>query len=628
MPRIWIGSLFSAVISLVVTSAAMAQGPGVTEKLLPETTKGFVAITDYDLLVEQWNKTQIGQLLADPVMKPFAEDLRQQFRDRWAQAQAKVGLTLEDLRDVPSGEVGVALVQPSEDEAAMVVLADVTGNVDRAAAMLEKAAANLVRQGAKGSRQEVGDTSVMVFELADDPNPRHVVYFLSGNMLGAADNLGVIQQIILRMVGQPGPVLADVPAFAAVQQRCKLHAGDKVAQLRWFVEPVGYAQAARIAAPPEQRERRRGRTDMLEVLEDQGFDAVQGLGGFVDFAVDGFEILHRTAIYAPPPYQKAMRMVSLPNREQFAPPDWLPFDVATYTSFYWDVLQAFDKFGSLFDALFGEGETGVWEEVLQGLKEDPNGPQIDLREELVKHLDNRIVVITDYELPITTSSERLLFAIAARDPEAVAVGLKKTMENDPTVRRREFQGHVIWETVEQEAMPTPDAPRIDIPALNELQNEEFQQQQQDNRLLPHAAVSVAYGYLVVASHYDFLTKVMEQADSRRTLGRSVDYQVVVETMKRLGAGENCLRSFSRTDEEYRPTYELLRMGKMPESETLFGRLLNAILGPRKKGAVREQKIDARELPDYQVVRRYLGPAGLFAASEPEGWFIVGFTLPK
>ena len=53
------------------------------------------------------------------------------------------------------------------------------------------------------------------------------------------------------------------------------------------------------------------------------------------------------------------------------------------------------------------------------------------------------------------------------------------------------------------------------------------------------------------------------------------------------------------DEAVRPVYELLRQGKMPESETLLGRLLNRLMTPpddEDEGILREQKIDARQLP--------------------------------
>ncbi len=48
----------------------------------------------------------------------------------------------------------------------------------------------------------------------------------------------------------------------------------------------------------------------------------------------------------------------------------------------------------------------------------------------------------------------------------------------------------------------------------------------------------------------------------------------------------------------------------------------------KRAKPRAQKIDGSQLPEYQVVRRYLGPAGLQVTSEPDGWFFKGFTLNK
>ncbi len=67
---------------------------------------------------------------------------------------------------------------------------------------------------------------------------------------------------------------------------------------------------------------------------------------------------------------------------------------------------------------------------------------------------------------------------------------------------------------------------------------------------------------------------------------------------------------------------------MPESESLLGKLLNAILGEGKEGVPRAPRIDGSKLPDYEQVRRYFGPAGLWVTSEPNGWFISGFTLSK
>ena len=107
----------------------------------------------------------------------------------------------------------------------------------------------------------------------------------------------------------------------------------------------------------------------------------------------------------------------------------------------------------------------LWEDVLASWKED-EGPQVDLRNELIRHLDHRVTVISDYVVPITTKSERLLFAVKIRPGQvkAVAAGVKKMLETDPTIKGRKFEGLDIWETVEQQQIPMPNAPVIDFTA--------------------------------------------------------------------------------------------------------------------------------------------------------------------
>ena len=125
---------------------------------------------------------------------------------------------------------------------------------------------------------------------------------------------------------------------------------------------------------------------------------------------------------------------------------------------YFDILNGFDNFGPLFDELFGQGEAGVWQEVLDGLKDDPKGPQIDLREELIKHLGQRVSMLTDYQLPITTTSERLLFAIEVKNAKAVAAAIEKLFKNDPTSSGAKRPGTSFgrWWRRRRPTLPEPD----------------------------------------------------------------------------------------------------------------------------------------------------------------------------
>jgi hypothetical protein len=61
---------------------------------------------------------------------------------------------------------------------------------------------------------------------------------------------------------------------------------------------------------------------------------------------------------------------------------------------------------------------------------------------------------------------------------------------------------------------------------------------------------------------------------------------------------------------------------------LLGSVLNRLFGPDEKGVLREQQIRGDKMPDYEKVRVYLGPAGLFVQSEDNGWYVAGCLLKK
>jgi hypothetical protein len=150
----------------------------------------------------------------------------------------------------------------------------------------------------------------------------------------------------------------------------------------------------------------------------------------------------------------------------------------------------------------------------------------------------------------------------------------------------------------------------------------------ERRRIPNAAVCVVGGHLFAATHIDFLKKVLAAKEPREQLGRSGEFRLVTQQLVEIGPGEHSFRMFSRTEDEYRPTYELIRTGQMPESKTVLGKILNSFLGSGKEGELRPQKIDGRNLPDFEAVRRYFGPAGTTVRTENDGWLIEGILLSK
>jgi len=628
---------WTAALTVLLAGSVSAAAPS-SESLLPATTKGFLAIPDWEQLEASFNKTQFGRLAQDPIMKPFADDLKRQMQNRFGRLQQRIGLTLEDLEGVPGGEVSLGLIQPGgkEDEAAVALLVDVTGKLDRAQELLEKVDGNMRDQGATKSVRNVSGADVITYtlpKLRGEQTARNAVMILHENVLCASDNPGEAEAILRRLKGGAEGSLETVAAFHSVMERAGRSVTELAPEVRWFIEPFGFVEARRAADPAWTKKRGK---DMLKILERQGFDAIQGIGGYVNFYVDGrYEVLHRTAVFAPPvpgaqdgeKYTLAARMLKLPNTQagSLAPLPWIPREVAMHVSFNAKVEQAFNASESLVDDIVGQ--KGIFKDIIRSLREDPNGPQIDLREDLVEQLGTRCTVISDYQLPITTKSERMIVAVQATDTEVVAATVEKTMRTDPDARKRIFGDLVVWEIVEEPA----EVAKVEVvQPLNPLDAADQEDSGEDKSKLPNSAVCVAQGHLIIATHYDFLAKVLggEQRDSRDLLSGSLDFQLVEQELDKLSADPRCLRAFSRTDETYRGTYELIRAGHMPEAESMLGKLLNSLLGEGKKGEIRDQKIDGRNLPDFEAVRRYFGPAGLNMVSEENGWFILGTIFSK
>jgi hypothetical protein len=620
----WTSSCAGLVLAFCSQTVGFGAVPR-SEDLLPNTTKGYVSVANVDEFEAAFNKTQMGQLANDPAMKPFVDDLKRQLSEQWTKTHEKLGISWDDLDGVPAGEVSMALLLPNETHDAVVVLADVTGHEAQTTKLLAKIDENMAARKAVRSERKIQGATVVVFEIPkrDETPAKQVAYFVKDDLLAASDDIKVIEGLLSRQAGSgKNDSLASLPAFAAITNRCQEAAGDLKPQARWFLEPFGYADASRLDQP-----KKRG-TDMLKILKTEGFDAIQGVGGFVNLSTDKYELLHRTFIHAPgnatgERFELSARMLKFPNGGEFTPPNWVPRDLATYVAVNVDTKNAFENSKTLVNQIVGDE---VFDDVLESIKTDENGPQIDIRTDLIGYLGDRVTVISDLQVPITPKSERLLFAVEAKDEKHLASVIQDWMETDPDTRKREIAGHVVWEIVDEKA----ELPMITIEGspLDKPSGEEEAEEEEERALPPNSAVTVAHGHLFVATHIDILTKVLTEYENGAKLADSAEYLRVKSEIAALAQPEQFGQSFTRTDEAYRGAYELLRTGKMPESESMMGKMLNSLLGEGKEGVLRSQRIDGSKLPDYDMVRRYLGPAGLTMTSEPTGWLLTGFTLIK
>ncbi|MEX0611081.1 MAG: hypothetical protein WD738_16670 [Pirellulales bacterium] len=628
--------LWSPWLVLLLAGPAVAGPP--SDTLLPRATKGYVSVARPDEFEEHWRKTQFGQMLDDELMQPFVEDLREQLQDEYRAFEVKLGLTWEDLEDVPAGEMSLSIIERRGEHAALAITMDVTDHDEQADALLAAVEKRFAARGGRKQTAESDGTTLHVFTVPGDAGspPQVTVYFIKEDVLCGIDDRAEAEAMLKRFSGKPTDNLKSVEAYVAVMDRCRRESKGLEPEVHWFVEPFGFIFAARTL---DESTNRRNELDYAKMFQEQGFEGIKGVGGFVNQLVDGhIELLQRTAIYAPPVnpndplrWTKSMRMLQTPNVPDFEPQSWVPRMSASYTTLNLRLIDAFDNVGPLFDAL--QEHDDAWANTLEGWESDPYGPQVNVRKEFIENLGNRITIVTGYTTPISAESERAIFAIEATNEQALSETLAKWMSREPDVVRREVGQFIIWERIPKNH--AVEEPEVEVPGFTPLEPESEEETKEDERagerVLPNSAVTVALGHLMMASDINYLQEILEGFGQRERLASSPDYQQVHDTLNRLAPGERCGWHFGRMDEETRPTFELIRQGKMPEAKTMFGKFLNNLLTTekeREEGELRVQRIDGSTLPSFEAVRRYFGPHGRVTRSEQDGWIMTGAVLNK
>jgi len=556
--------------------------------ILPQSIKSYVSIPDYDQASANFDQTQIGKMMADPVMKPFTDDLKEQIKQKLIAGGVKLGITLDDLKGVYAGEICFANDQPNGAKTDGVVLTvDVTGKKAQVDALLAKISKNQKANGAKESKVTIAGVQATKFDLP--PNPERpglneAFYAISQDLLIATDSEPTLTYILEAIAAAKQDNLASLEAFKAVLARAEKGRGPETYDFEWFVEPFGYAEVIR----SQQGGRKKRGTDMLQLLRNQGFDAVKGLGGYVNFLVDNngdaLEMVHSSFVYAPQDpqaeegerFRLGARVLTFPNDQEFQPYNWVPADIATFLNFRWNVQDAF-KFSETIVNEYADDE--IFDELIESLEKDPAGPKVDVPNEIVRHLGEKVCMVVDVKTPITPQSEQRLVAVHLMNPAPVKEAITQIMQQDPNAEKHPVGEEEIWEIhEEEEEIPTLVISGPGFPDAFAANNQ-FAQGGNNPPKIPNAAVAVVDDWVYFANNKELIRKVIETKQAggnAKLLSQAADYQRMDKALAALGSGTDSFRHFARTDQAARVTYELMQQGKMPESESALGKIINEV----------------------------------------------------
>ena len=420
-----------------------------------------------------YKKSHLAKLFAEPALAATLTKLTANGLD--------FGLQWTDIEVIAGGEVGWAVIPRDAKRTARVFYVDTTGKTAEAKKLIASLPEQLKKMGfilKKPTSGKPSDANVSVFYTKDGKKER--AFAFKDGMLLCSDDETALERLLAHWPGHKAS-LAQLTAYKEVRRRaiaatkCPLH-------LFTYSTPEGLASLRR--EPSGQNKKT---IDLMAKYEQQGLSAIKAIGAGVCLATEQFDLTYHVAIYAPGPHKNSMAMVKFCPGKDFTPPAWVPCNLSACGTAYFDVCNAFEHVGPLFDEVYGDGEKGTFKAVIKDLKADPNGPQVDIQHDLIDNLGKRLTVVTDSDLKLGSNAVRSLVAIETSKPKVIQKALGRLMDNDDAVIRGEFKHQVVWEI--------PAKKKKGVKGLLSTRP-------------PSSAVCVAFGHLLLSNNIRLLERIL------------------------------------------------------------------------------------------------------------------------
>jgi hypothetical protein len=601
----------------VATAPVVAQQPSYYQ-MLPDSVQAVVWIRNAEDLANRWNRTLLNELASDPAVRPFFDEQHESIQKKLMDAGWRLGVKPQDLSEHLKGQIALAWLEKPEARKpfALAFLADIEDDEATTQSMLKDIDVAVAKNKATKKQITHLDQQITQYILPKRPGQlldenSYLVAF-AGKLI-VTDDLPLMHDLIAKVSGQKvnGKSLAEDADFIASRQLLKV---SDAANIEYFVRPLGIAKVIRDIGG----KRSRSGADLLMVLKNQGFSAVKSVTGEVWFAEADTDISHRGYVLADVPLPKAAAVLDFPNQALTEVPKFVSGVATSYLATKWNSQEAFWKVESLVDELAGTPDT--FREVINGFKKDINGPQVDIRAEVLPLLTNDIVAIADnQEGEVQLNSRRNLIALKVKDGAKASKLVERVMKNEAKAQLKQYGTIEIWEFSNEVA---------------EGDNEFFSEfgaddeEAQDEAWLNQWAICVHDDWIMFSSHADMLKAAIDQVSKNDgRLEDETDFIRTKQAILQLFDENPCAWKIARNQLAYRVQYELFRQGKLQESESMLATILGKILDNNSELKDKQAPIiNGQSLPPYEQIAKYLRPSGFKIISTDKGWSFGGLLV--
>ena len=623
-------------LGLSVTNAAGQGNFMPAADLLPQSTAGFVRIPDLPEFRDAWQEMHIGKLMKDPSMKDFMDAQKKRAENYLNNINNKITVRPKDLVQIGTGEVAVAWLPFENDKRrpfAVCLIADIRGRANQAQAIVQQIDKDLKNAGA--IRKDLNHRGQVIYVYSTKPKPgqlkvEQVAITQNDSRIIAADRDTVVQDLLDSIAGAPkGQPLSRRPDFQKIltQSHQQIAAArDGLVGVEWFATPFEMGRIMR-----EVFEVDRGNdVDIIRLLEAQGFGAVNAAGGVASLAGNKYDILHHGHMLAARPLKLAAQMLNFFNRPYQPIPDWVHKEVGGFNRINWRLEKAFWASETLINEALGDE---IFRDMVEGIRDDEEGPQIDIEKNFLPNLDDQILFLSDNTVPAAVDSERLLVAIRLKNAAVVRKVIRKAMEVEPDATKLDvpaLPNIEIWQVQQGESDDDFGAELAELGIDEEFAEDENGQKP----LLDHWAIAVVdkgpgskHPYLIFSSHPQLLIDSAMRISAGGQQGSLVAEKSairVAQSIAALGGKSAAMDRMVQTRFALRTKYELLRKGELKDSKSIASTILRRLIEEGEGG--QPDPLNARKLPPLNVIEKYMPDGGGFVQETNEGWSMTGFIL--
>ena len=591
--------------SLLPVASARPTAP----QMFPYNTVVYLRVDDFPEMKTDFARTSFGAIRNDETVAPLVDRLYSELLSAFPQIEEELGVTLEDLLKLPTGEVALSLAVTDTARPMFALIADVGDNTVTANKLIERAEFEHISNAGDLVEETIGETEVTIFRNPGDDDDVYI--FTKEETVVICSSELMVTHLINAWEGTAEETdrnLSDNRKFTDIM-RNSVGADNYQPQISFFADPLTLINAT-------TRDNFQAQA-VMALLPTLGVDGFKAVGGSIILAPPGFDSVAHFHLALGTPRRGVLNLLTFGSGDM-TPEAWVPSDVADYSTVFWDLEKTYGEVEKLVDQILG---AGYFENLVE---ENVNtGTGVNLYDDVISQIDGRLTMMGKVIEPVRLNSLSRLISVKLKDPTLFAKFIDTNIDQfGDSLQTKEHRGTTYY------LIPTPGGrgplsieasqdnpapPEPTVPSARQLMRQNFRQ--------PQPTFAIVDGYLVVADSFEIVEAVIDSAagEGEKLVDQS-DFQLIVAQIKaQTGEIQPSAISFSR------PEYALKMFYDVVLGDSVQDTITNQASDNQFFGVLNSAFQD-HPLPEFSEISKHLAPTGGVLFNRPSGLHYMSFSL--